>query len=47
MSQTVTMEEVSKVSDEARLGRNVIALGWVAFFGGLAQDMIQPICQPF
>jgi MFS family permease len=34
-------------ADEARLGRNVIALGWVAFFGGLAQDMIQPILPTF
>lgn len=47
MSQAVTVEEASKVSDEARLGRNVIALGWVAFFGGLAQDMIQPILPTF
>lgn len=23
--------------------RNVVVLGWVAFFGGLSQDMIQPI----
>lgn len=29
------------------VGRNVIALGWVAFFGGLAQDMIQPILPVF
>jgi MFS family permease len=28
---------------EAGTERNVLALGWVAFFGGLAQDMIQPI----
>jgi len=34
-------------SDDAKLGRNVIALGWVAFFGGLAQDMIQPILPTF
>lgn len=27
--------------------RNVVALGWVAFFGGLAQDMIQPILPLF
>jgi MFS family permease len=33
--------------DQARLGRNVLALGWVAFFGGLAQDMIQPILPTF
>ncbi len=29
------------------LERNVVALGWVAFFGGLAQDMIQPILPIF
>jgi hypothetical protein len=27
--------------------RNVVALGWVAFFGGLAQDMIQPVLPVF
>lgn len=27
--------------------RNVVALDWVAFFGGLAQDMIQPILPLF
>jgi len=27
--------------------RNVVALGWVAFFGGLAQDMIQPVLPTF
>lgn len=27
--------------------RNVVALGWVAFFGGLAQDMIQPLLPIF
>jgi MFS family permease len=32
---------------QAGLGRNVVALGWVAFFGGLAQDMIQPILPTF
>ncbi len=26
---------------------NVVALGWVAFFGGLAQDMMQPILPAF
>ena len=30
-------------STDAGLSRNVVTLGWVAFFGGLAQDMIQPI----
>ena len=34
-------------SQDPGLGRNVIALGWVAFFGGLAQDMIQPILPTF
>ena len=33
--------------EDAALGRNVVALGWVAFFGGLAQDMIQPILPVF
>ena len=33
--------------DNSGLGRNVVALGWVAFFGGLAQDMIQPILPVF
>jgi MFS family permease len=32
---------------DAKLGRNVLALGWVAFFGGLAQDMIQPVLPTF
>lgn len=27
--------------------RNVVVLGWVAFFGGLSQDMIQPILPAF
>lgn len=34
-------------AEEKSLGRNVVALGWVAFFGGLAQDMIQPILPVF
>jgi MFS family permease len=33
--------------EEEALGRNVVSLGWVAFFGGLAQDMIQPILPIF
>lgn len=33
--------------EDKGLGRNVVALGWVAFFGGLAQDMIQPILPVF
>ena len=38
---------LSTTPDDASLGRNVVALGWVAFFGGLAQDMIQPILPVF
>ena len=34
-------------SGDTGLGRNVIALGWVSFFGGLAQDIIQPILPTF
>jgi len=34
-------------SNDAGVGGNVIALGWVAFFGGLAQDMIQPLLPTF
>ena len=33
--------------DEKDLGRNVVSLGWVAFFGGMAQDMVQPILPVF
>lgn len=33
--------------EENGLGRNVVSLGWVAFFGGMAQDMIQPILPAF
>ena len=38
---------IPKASEENGLGRNVISLGWVAFFGGMAQDMIQPILPVF
>ena len=31
----------------AKRDHNVVALGWVAFFGGFAQDMIQPILPLF
>jgi MFS family permease len=33
--------------EDASVGKNVVVLGWVAFFGGLAQDMIQPILPLF
>jgi hypothetical protein len=35
------------VPDEKGPGRNAVSLGWVAFFGGMAQDMIQPILPVF
>jgi MFS family permease len=40
-------EPLSQIPVEKGLGSNVVALGWVAFFGGLAQDMIQPILPIF
>jgi len=36
-----------EIPEEKHLERNVVSLGWVAFFGGLAQDMIQPILPTF
>lgn len=35
------------VPEDKILGRNVVSLGWVAFFGGMSQDMIQPILPIF
>jgi len=40
-----TNEVVDK--EESGVERNVVTLGWVAFFGGLAQDMIQPVLPIF
>ena len=34
-------------TEEKKIERNVVSLGWVAFFGGMAQDMIQPILPVF
>lgn len=45
MSET-TAPAVAETNDTG-LERNVVALGWVAFFGGLAQDIIQPILPIF
>ncbi|NPV07636.1 MAG: MFS transporter [Anaerolineae bacterium] len=42
-----TAAAASGSGTEAKLGRNVVALGWVAFFGGLGQDMIQPLLPTF
>jgi MFS family permease len=47
MGQQSSHPQPAPAAEEAKLGRNVIALGWVAFFGGLAQDMIQPILPTF
>ena len=46
--KTSEIAPMNKSPEEDKgLGRNVVALGWVAFFGGLAQDMIQPILPIF
>lgn len=37
----------SEPRTQVGVGRNVVVLGWVAFFGGMAQDMIQPILPLF
>lgn len=46
-SVAVQAAERNNGNGEANVERNVVALGWVAFFGGLAQDMIQPILPLF
>lgn len=38
---------VDRTDEDLGVERNVVALGWVAFFGGMAQDMIQPILPLF
>ena len=49
MEQALQDERIPIADPENGAGveRNVVALGWVAFFGGLAQDMIQPILPLF
>jgi MFS family permease len=45
---TISSPEASRAPvEDSKQFRNVVALGWVAFFGGLAQDMIQPILPLF
>jgi MFS family permease len=46
---TQTSESTGQDGANARIERdhNIVALGWVAFFGGFAQDMIQPILPLF
>ncbi len=46
MAKFPSTRETPEVVESAE-SRNVVALGWVAFFGGLAQDMIQPILPLF
>jgi MFS family permease len=38
---------IDEMADSRAYERNVVVLGWVAFFGGLAQDMIQPVLPVF
>lgn len=40
-------EVIPNTTEEKKIERNVVSLGWVAFFGGMAQDMIQPILPVF
>ncbi len=43
-----TLDEAQlNLPERDQVEKNVISLGWVAFFGGLAQDMIQPILPTF
>ncbi len=35
------------IAEDTAVERNVVTLGWVAFFGGLAQDMILPVLPLF
>lgn len=46
-SPEADMNGMNQQENGAALERNVVSLGWVAFFGGLAQDMIQPILPTF
>lgn len=43
--KTIPREPLTK--EDTSVERNVVTLGWVAFFGGLAQDMIQPVLPVF
>lgn len=49
MELDTTRAEQDLVSEDngGQVYRNVTALGWVAFFGGLAQDMMQPVLPAF
>jgi MFS family permease len=43
----IELNKIPKSPEDKQVERNVVSLGWVAFFGGLAQDMIQPILPIF
>jgi MFS family permease len=43
----ITSSPDTAVAETRGPERNVVALGWVAFFGGMAQDMIQPVLPLF
>lgn len=45
MSRATSVASTNR--EEEGVERNVVTLGWVAFFGGLAQDMIQPVLPLF
>ncbi len=47
MAENETAVTVPTANAETGLERNVVALGWVAFFGGMAQDIIQPVLPIF
>ncbi len=47
MAESETVVAAPTANAETGLERNVVALGWVAFFGGMAQDMIQPVLPIF
>ncbi|HMN15537.1 MAG TPA: MFS transporter [Bellilinea sp.] len=46
-TQTDGISGGERINEKNQVERNVVSLGWVAFFGGLAQDMIQPILPTF
>ena len=42
-----SVAETQLQAEEKKAMRNITALGWVSFFGGLSQDMIVPILPMF
>lgn len=45
--KTEPESDVAVANTDDPQSRNVVTLGWVAFFGGMAQDMIQPVLPIF